>query len=77
MRNFAIAQLLHTPGIEEVEPLRKLKVELNGSALDGPPEGVLDGDIDLWPIEGAIARVELPAVPEFIQAFRQLATREK
>ena len=44
----------------EVEALGELEVELVGRALEGALEGVADGDVDLWAVEGAVAGVELP-----------------
>ena len=64
---------IYIPRVEKIESFRKLKVELDGGALDGPPEGVLDGDIDLGAIEGAVAGVQFPTMTELVQAFRQLA----
>jgi len=64
-----------TTRVEKIESFRKLKVELDGGALDGPPEGVLDGDIDLGAIEGAVAGVQFPTMTELVQAFRQLRFR--
>ena len=46
----------------ELESLWQLEVELDGGALMLPPKCVGDGDVDLRTVEGAVARVELPAV---------------
>lgn len=44
----------------QIETLGELEVELDGSALVGSFEGVLDSDVDFWTVEGTVARVELP-----------------
>jgi len=44
----------------QVEPLRQLEVELEGRALEGALECVLDMHIDLGTVERAVAWVELP-----------------
>ena len=45
-------------GVLEVEPLRHLEVQLDGSALPGPSEGVLQVEVDLRAVEGSIALVD-------------------
>ena len=47
----------------EVEAHGQDKVELGGRALVRPLEGVVHLDVDLRPVEGAVARVESPALP--------------
>ena len=44
----------------EVEALRKLEVQLDGSTLEGTTEGVTDSDVNLRSVESSIARVEIP-----------------
>ena len=57
----------------EVEALGELEVELDGRALEGAAECVLDLDVDLGAVERAVARVELPlARVELVQRLRQL-----
>jgi hypothetical protein len=57
----------------EVKPLGKLEVELDGSALEGPAEGVANGDVDFGTVEGAVAWVELPFPGvEFVEGLREL-----
>ena len=46
--------------VAQVEPHRQLEVQLDGCALVLPLEGVLQGDVDLWPVEGSIARIQFP-----------------
>lgn len=43
----------------ELEAFGELEVELDGCALDLPPEGVGECDIDFWAVEGAIFRFEV------------------
>ena len=44
----------------EIEPLGQLEVELDGRALERAAEAVSDADVDLRPVESAVARVDLP-----------------
>ena len=44
----------------QVEAFRQLEVKLDRRALERPAERVADGDVDLGPIERAIARIEVP-----------------
>lgn len=44
----------------QVEALGELEVELDGSALVGSLEGILNSDVDFGAVEGAVAGVELP-----------------
>ena len=46
--------------VAQVEPHGELEVQLDGGALVLPLEGVLQGDVDLWPVEGSIARIQFP-----------------
>ena len=46
--------------VVEVEPHRELEVQLDGCALVLPAQGVRQRDVDLGPVEGAVARVQLP-----------------
>ena len=46
-------------GVGEVEALGHLEVELAGAALPGAAERVGDVEVDLRPVEGAVAGVEL------------------
>lgn len=45
----------------ELEALWKLEIKLDGCALMLATQGIGDGDIDLWSIERAITRIQLPA----------------
>jgi hypothetical protein len=56
----------------EVEPDGELEVQLNGGALEGPPESVHDGDVDLWSVKSTIARVFLPWRAKGVQALGKL-----
>ena len=46
-------------GVGEVEALRHLEVELAGAALPGAAERVGDVEVDLRPVEGTVAGVQL------------------
>ncbi len=52
----------------EVKAARQLEVELNGSALELTLERVVQVDVDLGPVEGAIGRVQAPLLAEAVQA---------
>ena len=57
----------------EIEPLGQLEVELDRRALEGALQRVADRDVDLGPVEGAVARVQLPlAWVELVEAGAQL-----
>ena len=58
--------------VAQVEPHRELEVQLDGGALVLPLEGVLQGDVDLWPVEGSIARIQFPGQAGAIQRSRQI-----
>jgi hypothetical protein len=51
---------LVSSSVLEVETLGKLEVQLDGSALEGPFQCILDSDVDLGAVESTITRVELP-----------------
>jgi hypothetical protein len=55
---------LSGPHVAQIEPLGQGHVELDRAALPGPAQGVLDVDVDLGAVEGAVALVDLvfPAV---------------
>ena len=57
--------------IGQVEALRQLEVQLDGGALVSAADGVADRNVDFGPVEGAVARVQLPRLPEFLQALLQ------
>lgn len=60
----------------EVETFGELEVELDRRALERPAERVADGDVDLRPVERAIAWVELPlAGILLLEGTRQLCLR--
>lgn len=64
--------LLGTPELQ-VEPLRKLEVELDRRALEGALERVADGDIDFGAVEGSVAGIEVPfAGVLFVEGFSEL-----
>ena len=46
--------------VAQVEPHRQLEVQLDGGTLVLPLERVLQGDVDLWPVEGSITGIQLP-----------------
>lgn len=64
--------------ILQVEPLGKLEVELDGGALVGSFEGVLDRDVDLWAVECSVPWIYLPftrleaveSVAELLERYR-------
>ena len=47
----------------QVEADGQLEVELHGGALELAPQGVEDRDVDLGPVEGAVALVQLRGQP--------------
>lgn len=59
-RTIDLTLVLVGTSVFEIESLRKLEVELNGSALMRTSERILDGDVYLRAVEGTIASVELP-----------------
>jgi len=59
--------------ILEVEPLRKLEIQLNRRALEGPLQSVFDRDIYLGTVKRSVTRVDLPPPGMvFLERFRQL-----
>ena len=57
--NRPIVRLFGRP-VLEVEALRKLEIELDGGALKRTAQGIANGNVDLWPVEGAITGVQVP-----------------
>ena len=57
--NRPVVRLFGRP-VLEVEALRKLKIELDGGALERAAQGIANGDVDLWTVEGAITGVQVP-----------------
>ena len=56
--------------VRELEALRLRVIELDGAELPRPPDGVGDLELDLRPVEGAVARVDVVAsTPFFFSAF--------
>ena len=53
--------------VAQVEPPGQLEVKLDGGALVLSLERVLQGDVDLGAVEGAVAGVELPRQSSAIQ----------
>ena len=53
--------------VAQVEPHRQLEVQLDGGTLVLPLERVLQGDVDLWPVEGSITGIQLPGQSSTIQ----------
>ena len=53
--------------VSQVEPPGQLEVKLDGGALVLSLERVLQGDVDLGAVEGAVAGVELPRQSSAIQ----------
>jgi hypothetical protein len=63
-----LSRLVLSCAILEVEALRELEVELDRSTLERALEGVLDSDVDLRAVEGAVSRIKLPfARVEFVE----------
>ena len=54
-RAVLLAVLAH---VFQFKPLRHLEVQLNGAALPGPAQGVGQVEVQLGPVEGAVAGVE-------------------
>jgi hypothetical protein len=46
--------------IPQVEALRQLEVQLDRRALERPAQRVTDGNVDLGPVERAVAGIQLP-----------------
>ena len=57
--NRPVVRLFGRP-VLEVEALRKLEIELDGGALERTAQGIANGDVDLWTVEGAITGVQVP-----------------
>ena len=55
------------PDVGQAEALRELVVELDGAELPAPAEGVVDVEVDLRPVERAVARVDPVGDPAVIQ----------
>jgi SHS2 domain-containing protein len=55
-----LALVLIVTSVFKVESLRKLEVELNGSALISTLKRILDGNVYLRAIEGTVARINIP-----------------
>src|SRR5258708_1723759 len=58
-RNFAT--------VLEIESFRKLEIQLNRRTLVLALQSVADGNVDLWPVESAIARINGPRMLEFVK----------
>lgn len=58
--------------IVEAKADGELEVELDGGALIGPLEGVLDRYVDFGPIESSVTRVLLPWGAKRVQALCKL-----
>lgn len=56
----------------QLEELRQLEVELDGGGLVFFPVRVGEYDIDLRPVEGAVARIERPRLAAAVEGMRQL-----
>mmetsp|Transcript_41823 Transcript_41823/g.105459 ORF Transcript_41823/g.105459 Transcript_41823/m.105459 type:complete len:239 (+) Transcript_41823:1166-1882(+) len=52
----------------EVEALRQIKIQLNGSTLIGAAKGIFNVDVNLRPIESTITFVEFPLLSSAIQS---------
>lgn len=60
----------------QVETFRKLEIELNGCALEGPPECVSDGDINFGSVERTISGIDFPFTRVLIfECFFELLQR--
>ena len=55
----------------QVEPLRRLVVELDGAELPGAAQGVGHVEVDLRPVKGAVSRLELVLHPGRLERFLQ------
>lgn len=44
----------------QIEPFRKLEIELDCGALEGPAQRITDGYVNLWPIECTIPGIDIP-----------------
>ena len=53
--------------VDEVEPLRRGVVELDGAQLPLPADRVGDVEVDLGPVERAVARLELVRLPRGLE----------
>ena len=63
--------ILRRSCVLEVEAYRKLEIELNGPTLMRPTQCIADHDVDLWPVEGSVSRIELPLQTQTVQRFGQ------
>mmetsp|Transcript_18040 Transcript_18040/g.39406 ORF Transcript_18040/g.39406 Transcript_18040/m.39406 type:complete len:245 (+) Transcript_18040:158-892(+) len=61
--------------VGEVEADGELEVELDGGALESPPQRVEYGDVDLGPVEGAVRRVQLPLAPRLVEGVLERGLR--
>lgn len=52
--------LILASNVSELEALGKVEVELDGTALVVSTQSVIEGDVDLGPVESTVACVELP-----------------
>src|SRR5437762_2774409 len=57
--------------VAEVEPFRHIEIELNGTELPRPANGVLHDQIDLRTIKRAVPGIQLVRNPGFLQGFFQ------
>jgi hypothetical protein len=68
-RTFLLSTVVN---IIQIKSNWKLKVELNGCALMCSFESVLNGNVNLWSVEGAVTGILFPGLRELVQAIRQL-----
>src|SRR5690606_25964419 len=54
-----------------VEAPRHGKIHLDGAQLPYPPDGILEGKLDLGAIKGTLARQQLPGQPLAVESIGQ------
>lgn len=59
-RSVDFALILVRTTVFQVESLRELEIELDGGALVGTFESVLDGDVDLGSVECSVTWIDFP-----------------
>lgn len=58
--------------VSQLEAQRQLEVQLDGGTLMAAAQRIHDGDVDLGPVEGAVARIQLPRNARLVHAVLQL-----
>ena len=67
--------LVRLADVGQVEADGQLEVELHGGALEPALERVKHGDVNLGPVEGAVAGVELPLLARSVERVLQRSLR--